>query len=231
MRLIITGCEYSGTTTIANAVCRWAERAMGARIVPHDHFKTPDVACYPQGVPAEPLTEKERGQILALSPKLKEMLQRQDIVYHYPMAGQGPDWVMVGYHIEDAVYGPLYFGYGLADEPQGGPRSRYARTTEVTIVQKAPDTVLVLVTASPEVIAGRMKDAPHHGGVLRDSDVERVLHMFQEEYASSVVRNKITLDTSAATVDESLEELVRKLGPLLTDADRLRMLDHRSIGA
>ena len=82
------------------------------------------------------------------------------MVYHYPMPGRDLDHVLVGYHIEDAVYGPMYFSYGLEDEPQGGPRSRYARTIEATFMERAPDTALVLVKAAPEVIARRMKEGP-----------------------------------------------------------------------
>ena len=54
----------------------------------------------------------------------------------------------------------MYFSYGLEDEPQGGPRSRYARTIEATFMERAPDTALVLVKAAPEVIARRMKEGP-----------------------------------------------------------------------
>ena len=197
---------------------------MGGRIVPHDHFKIPHVACYPLGAPAAPLTAEEQAQILALSPKLKEMLQRQDLVYHYPTAGGDADWVMVGYHIEDAVYGPLYFEYGLADEPQGGPRTRYARTTESTILKRAPGTVLILVTASPEVINRRMKEGPHENPVLQEGDVERVLQTFEEEYESSLIGNKLALDTSSATVDETVEEFRRGFDQFITDADRRRIV-------
>ena len=70
MRLIITGCEYTGTTTIANAICQWARQAMGGRVEPHDHFKIPHIACYQGGPEAEPLTAEDQQQILDLSPKL-----------------------------------------------------------------------------------------------------------------------------------------------------------------
>ena len=229
MRLIVIGCEYSGTTTIANAICGWAKDAMGARIEPHDHFKFPHIACYPQGAPAPPLTDEEQRQVLALSPKLKEMLQRQDLVYHYPVAAQEPDWVMVGYHIEDAVYGPIYFGYGLEDEPHGGPRTRYARTTEMYLKTRAPEPALVLVTASPDVIATRMRENSHTNGVLRAEDIGRVLRRFQEEYDSSLLRTKLTLDTSTTTVYQTIEEFKRKYQPFISDDDRQRILTSRAL--
>ena len=65
MRLILIGCEYAGTTTLANALVRWAEEAMGAFAnVPdeykvHDHFKIPHIS-HPPG-----LSDEEQRQILA----------------------------------------------------------------------------------------------------------------------------------------------------------------------
>ena len=60
--------------------------------------------------------------MLGLSPKLKEMLQRQSLVMHFGDAGELTDQILAGFHLDDAVYGPLYFDYGGQDEPQGGPR-------------------------------------------------------------------------------------------------------------
>ena len=31
MNLIIAGCEYSGTTTLANGIAEWARRTLGGR--------------------------------------------------------------------------------------------------------------------------------------------------------------------------------------------------------
>jgi hypothetical protein len=224
LRLIIVGCEYSGTTTIANAICRWAEGAMGGTIEPHDHFVIPHIACYQIGPRAAPLTEEEQKHMLALSPKLKEMFQRQDMVYHFPTPNQGPDWVLVGYQIADAVYGPMFFDYGLANEPQGGPRSKYMRHIEMVFLERAPETVLVYLKASPEVIARRMKASPHQNGVVREGDIQRVLDAFESEYQASVLHNKMTLDTSSATVEETVKEFRRQLQPYVTDEDRRRIL-------
>ena len=41
MRLILTGCEYSGTTTMAYAISIWAESVMGGQFGFHDHWKIP----------------------------------------------------------------------------------------------------------------------------------------------------------------------------------------------
>ena len=69
MRLVIVGCEYSGTTTLAHAINDWATETMGVgfRLI-HDHFKQPDTN--PHG-PA--LTEDELAQVQALSASGFEM--------------------------------------------------------------------------------------------------------------------------------------------------------------
>ena len=81
--------------------------------------------------------------------------------------------------------------------------------------------------ASPEVIRKRMKENPHQTGVLQEKDVEYVLERFQEEYDNAVYFSRLELDTSSATVEETLEEWVAKMDPYWTEFDRLRMLTHR----
>ena len=93
MKLIIVGCEYSGTTTLANLVCDWAAKEMGVKLVTHDHWKIPDIGCYPHLDSASPLTDLESKEILALSPKFKEMLQRQSTIMHLPTEDQGEDYL------------------------------------------------------------------------------------------------------------------------------------------
>jgi hypothetical protein len=55
-------------------------------------------------------------------------------------------------------------------------------------------------------------------------DIELVLRRFQEEFNRSIIPRKITLDTSTATVEESLAEFIEKIQPYLTQADQLRVL-------
>ena len=76
MRLILVGCEYSGTTTLAEAISEWAKEVMGGGFGFHDHWKIPHVS-HPPG-----LTAEEQEQFMALSPNLKEMFQRYHIEYH-----------------------------------------------------------------------------------------------------------------------------------------------------
>ena len=222
MRLILAGCEYAGTTTLANKVCEWIESEMGGFTgVPdaykvHDHFKLPHVSHPPD------LTEEEQRQLLSLSPRLKEMVQRHNIYYHLPTSSWPLDYIVIGLHIEDKVYGPLYFGYGADLDPEDPimvTRGRFERW----IMEAAPDIVLVLVKASLEAIARRMRECPHRNGVLREEDIEYVVKRFNEEYNRSSICNKMTIDTTVATVEESLREFVEKVDKFLTSTDRKRI--------
>ena len=226
MRLILIGCEYAGTTTLGNAICRWSQEAMGAEfnLLPdgtfdllHDHYKIPHTSGHGQ-----PWTDQEQSQVLALGPRIKEMVQRHSIYYHIKATNYDRrDHIVIGLHIEDAVYGPLYFGYG--GEGQYGDRQREAKRVEETILRFGPDTVLVLVRADADVIARRMKEDPHPNGPLREEHIAHVLDRFQEEFERSSIPNKMAIDTSHAAVGQSLDEFVEKVQRFLIDADRARL--------
>ena len=96
-------------------------------------------------------------------------------------------------------------------------------------MEVAPDTVLVLVKASPDVIRRRMAENPHENGLVKDEDVERVLEAFQEQYDESFIRKKFDIDTSEATVEESLSEFLEKLQPHLSDSDRLWIMSGKAM--
>ncbi len=228
MRLIICGIEYSGTTTLANGISAWAADTIGGEFPVHDHWKFPDIECYRSG-PAPSLSDADRQTMLGLSPKLKEMLQRQSLVMHFGDAGELTDQILAGFHLDDTVYGPFYFDYGGQDEPQGGPRTRYARYVEEQFRSRAPETVFVHLKASAEVIAKRMRDEPRPWGVLKHDDIERVLETFEKEAEAALFPNKIALDTSDSTPSETLDQLVSQLHPFFTDEDRMRMLAHKAL--
>ena len=228
VRLIICGCEYSGTTTLATGISAWAGDTIGGEFPVHDHWKFPDIECYRSG-PAPSLSDADRQTMLGLSPKLKEMLQRQSLVMHFGDAGELTDQILAGFHLDDTVYGPLYFNYGGQDEPQGGPRTRYARYVEAQFRQRAPETVFVYLKASAEVIARRMRDEPHPWGVLKHDDIERVLEAFEKEAEAALFPNKVALDTSDSTAAETLDQLVTQLHPFFTGEDRMRMLAHKAL--
>ena len=219
MKLLFAGCEYSGTTTIAHAFNDWMEASMGARVrLVHDHFKIPHIYGHPPNTTAE-----EQAQILSLSPWILDNMQRHNIYYHTPHQADEDDRIVIGLHIEDAVYGPLYFGYGAEGY---FARSKVSRQIEQRMLKFQPETALIHVLASPEVIRRRMKESPHQSPVLKEEDVEQVLQRFQEEVDTSMIGSKITLDTRSATVDESVTELVAKLEPFFSNTDRLRLLTH-----
>ena len=80
MKLILAGCEYSGTTTIANALYDWAERALGAnfRII-HDHWKIPHTSGHSPTDEVHFLTEEEYQTLWRES--LDYLLNSRDINY------------------------------------------------------------------------------------------------------------------------------------------------------
>jgi hypothetical protein len=218
MRLILVGCEYAGKTTLANAIVAWTGRTMGGGRTFHDHFT----------MPCSEYSEEDQEQLMRLSPRLKEQFQRYMIDYHLnPAFYSDPDHNLVGYHIEEAVYAPLYYGYGGPD--QYAERTRVARSIEMAIMEKAPDTVLILVRARPEVIARRMRENPHPRSLVPEKEIELVLGRFEEEYGRTLLRRKFTLDTSTATVNETLAEFAAKVEPLLSEGDRLRILAHQAL--
>ena len=120
MRVVLIGCEYAGTTTLADGIQRWSHEVMGegnGLVAFHDHWKIPYISGHP-GLDDENLfTPEEQEQFLALTPKTKEMVQRYSITYHLTAGAlRNPDYVSVGLHIENAIYGALYFGYYTGEQ-------------------------------------------------------------------------------------------------------------------
>ena len=230
MRVILIGCEYAGTTTLADGIQRWSHEVMGegnGLAAFHDHWKIPHVSGHP-GLDDENLfTPEEQEQFLALTPKTKEMVQRYSITYHLtPGALRNPDYVSVGLHIENAIYGALYFGYYTGE--QAWMRRAILDHFEESILEFAPEMPLVLVKASPEAIAKRMKENPHPNGVLKEPDIERVLEEFETEFERSSMRNKFSIDTTRRTPEETLAGFLEEFEPHLNETDKLRILIHRA---
>ena len=175
MKLILAGCEYAGTTTLANAINDWTEQVMGNRIRNiHDHFKIPQTIGHSD---PDYANEEEQRQYLALSPKIMETAQRHNLYYHSPSeSSSNEDRLVIGHHIDEAVYAPLYFGYGRTGE--NGDREVIAWQIEHKIKKFEPELVLILVKASPEVIARRMKEGAHPNAVVQEKDIE-LLRRFQ----------------------------------------------------
>jgi hypothetical protein len=235
MRILLVGCEYVGTTTLAKELYRWGAEEMGADFgLFHDHWKIPNVTGHWPIDTDSFMAEDEQEGLLALAPKVKEQMQRHSLYYHIQPGAfrkgheeeQGfySDYLAVGMHIEDSVYGPLYFDYGADGQP--GARSIVKKTVERALLEAAPDFVLVLMEASQDTIRSRMKADPHPRQVVREADVEHVLNRFREEYELSTIPNRLTLDTTSATVEETLAESVEKIEPFLSSDDIARRERH-----
>ena len=139
----------------------------------------------------------------------------------------------MGFVIEEAVYAPLYYGYG--GKGSGGPfrspegqRTEMARRLEEKMLERAPGTVLVLFKTASEVLSKRMKEKPHIQQIVREVDIQYVLKRFSEEFDASLIQRRIVLDTTSATVTETLAEFEKKYEPYHTDADLVRMHNHQS---
>ena len=232
MRLLLVGCEYAGKTTLAHQIVEWSKRTLGGFSHFHDHFT----------IPSSELSPEAKDEYRAVSPQLKEMIQRFMMQYHMSAEFYShADHNLMGFHIEEAVYAPLYYGYG--GENSGAPfrspkgqRTEMARHMERQILERAPNTVLVLVKASPEVIRRRMSEPDEKDGGPRDSEpfgiptrgvvqgrhIEYVLQRFEEEYGNSLISRRFVLDTTSATVDETLAEFVMQVEAHLSEADRKR---------
>ena len=217
MRLIIIGCEFVGKSTLAARIKAWGEEALGGLTSSfHDHFVFPD----------EEANEEEQKQLMAMVPSLKEKYQRYMINYHFhPAFYSDNDHCTVGFYYSEAVYAPLYYEYG-------GPgayadRAKMVRAWDHEVMQIAPDTVLVLMKASPEVIRQRMVKLSERKTILQEKDIEFVLQRFDELFDGSLIRKKFTLDTSANTIEETFAEFLPKMAPHFTQTDRLRMLTHQ----
>jgi hypothetical protein len=216
MRLIIIGCEYTGTTTLAGNIAAWVERSMGGSMPSHDHWKIPEISHRPH-------TREENEAFLALSPALQECFQRYHMEYHISESFySGAHHTMVGFHIDEAVYAPHYYGYGGPD--QYSDRALSARHIEGQILDIAGDTVLVHLKASPEVIRQRMKEESREHGLVKDEDVEYILQRFEEESVRSFLRQKIQIDTTDLTPEQTLARFVEEIQPHLSEADRARIL-------
>ena len=206
MNLIIIGCEYVGKSTLAQNLMAWGkDRDFSFHL--DDHFTIPDAS----------LPTEDRDVMLTLSPRFKERFQRFQAVYHVRIMNLYRDTLEVGFYFEDAIYGPLYYGYNPRDLA-----IRHGRELEKML---PADTILVLLTASPEVIAQRMAADPHEYPVIQAKDIPLLLDRFEEEFWASAIHAKIRIDTTSLTPSQVLEEFLRQArARYLASEDVLRIL-------
>ena len=166
LNLILVGCEFAGKTTLANEIVEWSKRTLGRYSHFHDHFT----------IPSTELEGDAKEEYRRASSQIKEMFQRFMMQYHMSPDFYGNvDHHLMGFHIEEAVYAPLYYGYGGEDSGSPirsakGQRSEMARTMEATILERAPNVILVLLHASPKVIRQRMATPEDNRTTPRDSE-------------------------------------------------------------
>ena len=131
----------------------------------------------------------------------------------------------MNWYYADAVYVPLYY-----PNLGGHDRQYLARFIESDLKILAPDMVLVLVKASPDVVRDRMRQEARPQCPLKNSqDVEFVLDRFQEVYTNSILDAKITIDTTSTSSSEALQDFVRQVEPHLRPVDQQRILSHQTL--
>ena len=223
MKLLITGAEFTGTTTLANAFHKWKEDEMGCGFTHiHDHFKIPRVSGHPDDT-----TPEEQKMVLAMTPKLKEMYSRYSLHYHVQHY-RAVDNLDIGLHIEDAVYAPLYFGFGRQDQDFERREFLFHHIEDLIKEVTSDPVVIVHVKAEPEVIRQRMKEHNRDNAVLQEQDIDEVLRLFEEGVERSTLGPAFTLDTSTASVEKSVSEFAEKIQPHLTASDRERIAAHKN---
>ena len=235
MHLILMGCEYAGKTTLAVEISRWIIDAVGLPFVRwHNHYVVPridthlvvragDDTAFPGKQDEDLNSEEDEEQVIGLRPSVLEQLTRHMVWRHlHPDMYREDEHVLtINHYYAEAVYAPLYYGYG---EPGSfADRRQRAREWDGELLRLAPDTVLVLVRASADVIRRRMRASPRARGILKGDDVEMVLDRFAEEYRDSLLHRRVELDTTAASVEETLDEFRRRVWPNLSPDDLLRI--------
>lgn len=183
----------------------------------HDHWKIPDVVDHHPVTP----TEEDCRQFMGLSLKMQEAYMRHNLYYHAPHGVEDRDQIVVGFYIEDTIYARLYYRYG--GPGMAGDRAVHSKNLEGLVARLAPQTVLILVKTAPEVIARRMHENPHPYPVVREEDIERVCRLFEAAFEASILKNKIVLDTSQATIEETMTVFAEQIQSFLTEADKRRI--------
>ena len=216
MRLLIIGCEFVGKTTLAAGITAWGLEHLGQRIGWHDEFLNTDEQN--QGL-------REDLKILSTTSRLTESYRHYKISYHLnPAFFQDNDHCLVGWYFTEAVYAPLYDGYG--GKGQKGDLEIMAGHWDKEFSALAPDAVLVTMKASAEVIRSRMAADDAQETVQQSGDVEAIIERFDELAARSFIRRRVALDTTEATREQTMAQFMEQMEPHLTQCDRMRLLTH-----
>ena len=223
MKIILAGIEYVGTTTLANLLSDWKKETMGDPFymdLIHDHSKLPHTSGHPDDT-----TLEEQEQVLALSPKLKEMYHRYGMYYHIHHYAQEDD-LTVGFHIEESIYARRYFHYGLPGDQFD--REKVFDQVENRIKQITSDPIVIVhMTAAPEIIAERMKELSNHpahsNSPLTQADIPEVLSEYERLIEKSSIGPVIKIDTSNENPNQTLNRVTSLLEQYFTESDRDRI--------
>ena len=127
-----------------------------------------------------------------------------------------------GWHIEESIYSDFY-----GEDPENPYYPRYGyrhqRLYEVQVLEsRLPDVVLIHVTASDEAIRQRMAEAPHEYAIVKSADVTEIKQRFADEVDRSLLAHKgllVEIDTTDASPQQSLDELLLKSEPHITQGE------------
>jgi len=205
MRVIVIGCEYTGKSTFAGKLLEWGGKH-DMRFHLDDHLTIPDAS----------LSKEDRDIMLTLSPAFKERFQRFQMVYHVRIVRIFRDAIEVGFYSEDAIYGPLYYGY----------KPDFLAIWHGRELEKElpGDTILVLLKTNPEAIEKRMEEDPHEYQVIKKEDIPHLLERFENEFRASTIHAKISIDTTDLTPEQVLKEFLAKANPYLASEDLIRIM-------
>ena len=220
MRLIIIGCEFVGKTTLAAHISDWSEAHLGQRVNWHDEWVLTD----------EQLSDEVRQDLKKVSSTTFEAFRHYALTYHLDPGWFGDnDHCLVGFYFSEAVYAPLYHGYG--GKGVHGDLDIMAAVWDRMLMERAPDTVLVTMTASPEVIRQRMTAPDAHETVLQSEDVESVIKRFEELSGRSFIRKRVALDTTESAPESIFAEFLKKFEPHFSQVDRMRLLTRQAMAS
>jgi hypothetical protein len=250
MRLIVTGCEYAGKTTLIREILKWF-RQMNVTPVVHDHFTFPSPPTLTRHDEWDPADVEK---IMHMTDEGKKRIARWGHVFHMPFqpawgVGYG-DVIYEGFYFEDLVYGKVYYGYKDPASQSSGPPDdgadfvkdttvkpgmkhipymyspEHASFYDSTMMSSDPNTILLLMEASPEIIAKRMREAPHEPQRIKEEDIDTLIEMFRKEVDNSLLVNRMLLDTSIVTPEETFEQFKKDVTQYLTEKDMLRIILH-----
>ena len=208
MRSIFVGIEYAGKSTLATMLGEYY-RHRKLPIHGDDHFTIPDSTLSPES----------RKIFVDLPNDMKERAQRMQIHYHVDIIKKYACPLIVGWHIEEAIYTSFY---GEDPDHPYYPNFHYGfqRLYESLVLEAhLPDLVMFHVTASDEEIARRMAEAPHEYPIVREKDIAAIKQQFDEEVAKSLFTHQgrtVVLDTTGKPPQDSFDELLELSEPKIT---------------